>query len=161
MRRPRIARGLAAIVELCRIGRRELVVRFFAGELTLEQAWVAAAGAAVCIHEIAAKGEAALVDPVVAAARLERGCEGCPSRTSSAWSRTHGPAGEQGHAEEAVMMRKWYCGPALEPHQSPPTCGCLLATETGRADGEKIISLLVLPACATMLRSKACDQGRW
>lgn len=156
-----MGRGLTAMVELCRAGRRELIDRFFRGDLSLEQVWTAAQGAKACIEEIATKGEAAMVEPGVAAARLEHGCEMCPSRTMGAMARVTDPEGE------ATMVRSWYCGPALEEHKGgvAPTCGCLVATETVRADGESggggVVRLNVLPACAALLKSKQCWQGKW
>ena len=151
-------RALSVLVELCRAGRKDLVGMIGRGELTLAQMWTGAAGAARCVAEIAEKGEAALVGEAVAAARIEHGCEMCPSRTEGRISRQIAPDGR------AMMVRSWYCGPPLEDRTDAhiKTCGCLVATEEVDAgEGGALVRLAVVPACAAVLKSKTCPQGRW
>jgi hypothetical protein len=160
----RATRAMAAVVDLCKVGRRELLQRWLDNQLTIQQVWTAAMGAKVCIEEIAAGGEEALVDDDVAQQRVSV-CDTCPSRTVGSAARIIEPD------KSASWVRSWYCGRALEVQRDGPlpTCGCLVGTETvekqtagdGAGGGERIVRLSVLPACATLLSSKACPQAKW
>jgi hypothetical protein len=47
----RATRAMAAVVDLCKVGRRELLQRWLDNQLTIQQVWTAAMGAKVCIEK--------------------------------------------------------------------------------------------------------------
>lgn len=145
-------------MSLCRIGREELIERYNRGVLKFGELWTATRGAAKCVAEIAARGEAAMVSEAEAARRIESGCEMCSSCTRGEWHRGTDETGE------AAVFRSWYCGTPLVDQSDAkvnPTCGCLVAVEAGSPQAERVVSLRVMPACAALLVSKQCTQGKW
>lgn len=129
----------ADIVQLANVtitSLREVQRRAAAGELSKDQAWVAARGAERFLTA-AAKGD------VVSGAERDRRiriCLACPTRVRAT-------------APGADASSDW-CGPPLEPIEmgvslsiegrevSGPSCGCLLAAKA-------------------WIGSEHCDQGRW
>lgn len=122
------------LLDLVKLGGSELVSLALRGCLRPRHLWLAIQGAeryqeAVKTGDIAEQSEQD---------RRALKCASCRSQCR--------------RGKDQVDATAIYCGPPLEEHEHPPTCGCLVALLVeGRA----------VPAGKTVVASEACPQGRW